>query len=167
MPGFEEPLQYSYTGFRYLLGYGQDYYGIWDRQAPTVPVKKFPRTDEGWSQAWREYAALEPNGAPVTGQAGWGDTGAQQYYQQYGQPGAGPYAQPYAGQHYPVPQAAPVSGWWWVAPILFGFIGGLIAWGVNKGRDAAKARSMLFVGLAISAVNVLLYLSSGGRFPGH
>jgi uncharacterized RDD family membrane protein YckC len=56
----EAAIQFSHSGHRYLLGYGADFFGIWDREAQDAPVKRFPRTDEGWAQAWREFAVLEP-----------------------------------------------------------------------------------------------------------
>src|SRR5438874_2445887 len=49
-------VQFSHTGQRYLLGFGSDFFGIWDRAAPGPPVERFPRTDAGWSQAWTRYA---------------------------------------------------------------------------------------------------------------
>jgi hypothetical protein len=54
-------LQYTHTGTRYLLGYGQTFFGIWDRQNPTAPVERFPRSDDGWGQAWRRYTQIENN----------------------------------------------------------------------------------------------------------
>jgi hypothetical protein len=54
-------LQYTHTGTRYLLGYGQSFFGIWDRQNPAQPVERFPRSDEGWAQAWRRYTQIETN----------------------------------------------------------------------------------------------------------
>ena len=58
-------LQYTHTGTRYLLGYGQSFFGIWDRQNPTQPVERFPRTDDGWGQAWRRYTQIETNYSEV------------------------------------------------------------------------------------------------------
>jgi hypothetical protein len=52
---------YTHSGTRYLLGYGDDFFGIWDRQNPADPVERFPRTDDGWAQAWRRYTAIERN----------------------------------------------------------------------------------------------------------
>jgi hypothetical protein len=54
-------LQYTHTGTRYLLGYGQTFFGIWDRQNPSAPVERFPRSDDGWGQAWRRYTQIENN----------------------------------------------------------------------------------------------------------
>lgn len=58
-------VRYSHTGYRYVLGYGADFFGVWDRQAPAVPTERFPRTDDGWRQAWIRFAALEPNAVAV------------------------------------------------------------------------------------------------------
>jgi uncharacterized RDD family membrane protein YckC len=78
-------LQFSHSGGRYLLGFGLDFFGIWDRQEPGHPVERFPRTDEGWRAAWIRYTAIEPRwaevavpgpGAPAPiGPAGLGATG--------------------------------------------------------------------------------------------
>jgi hypothetical protein len=59
-------LQYTHTGTRYLLGYGQTFFGIWDRQNPASPVERFPRSDEGWGQAWRRYTQIENNFTEVS-----------------------------------------------------------------------------------------------------
>jgi hypothetical protein len=64
-------VHYSHSGYRYVLGYGADFFGIWDRQNPSVPAERFPRTDDGWRQAWMRFASLEPNNVAV------GDTGGQ------------------------------------------------------------------------------------------
>lgn len=59
-------VQYTHSGSRYLLGYGKDFFGIWDRQSPETPVERFPRSDEGWSAAWHRYTAIETNYAEVS-----------------------------------------------------------------------------------------------------
>jgi hypothetical protein len=75
-------VRYTHSGYRYVLGYAADDFGIWDRQSPAAPVERFPRTDDGWRQAWLRFAALEPNhvavpqggsAAPATG-SGWAAT---------------------------------------------------------------------------------------------
>lgn len=63
-------VRYTHSGYRYVLGYGADFFGIWDRQAPTMPTERFARTDEGWRQAWTRFAALEPNHVAVPQGAG-------------------------------------------------------------------------------------------------
>lgn len=59
--------EFSHTGERFVLGYLPDAYAIWDRMAPGPPIKRYPRTPEGWADAWREYSAWEPRNAPVGG----------------------------------------------------------------------------------------------------
>ena len=65
----EGALRFSHSGTRYILGYGQDVFGIWDREAPGGPVLRFPRTDEGWTMAWNRFTAWEPRAieVPLTG----------------------------------------------------------------------------------------------------
>ena len=64
-PAGAPSVQYTHSGFRYVLGYAADSFGIWDRQAPGGPVETFPRTDEGWRSAWIRFVGLEPNHQPV------------------------------------------------------------------------------------------------------
>ena len=64
--GAAEPsVRYTHSGFRYVLGYGADSFGIWDRQSSGGPMESFPRTDEGWRSAWIRFVGLEPNHVPV------------------------------------------------------------------------------------------------------
>jgi hypothetical protein len=58
-------VRYTHSGFRYVLGYGADTFGIWDRQTSGGPMETFPRTDEGWRSAWIRFVGLEPNHVPV------------------------------------------------------------------------------------------------------
>jgi hypothetical protein len=58
-------VQYTHSGFRYVLGYAAESFGIWDRQSPGGPVETFPRTDDGWRSAWIRFVGLEPNHVPV------------------------------------------------------------------------------------------------------
>jgi hypothetical protein len=53
--------EFTHTGSRYLLGYGGDFFGIWDRNAPQQPIERFPRNDQGWATAWARYASIETN----------------------------------------------------------------------------------------------------------
>lgn len=64
--GGDAVVKYTHSGSRYLLGYGESFFGIWDRQNPAVPVERFPRTDDGWGEAWRRYTQIESNFAEVT-----------------------------------------------------------------------------------------------------
>lgn len=64
-PSSREPLAFSHEGRRFLLGWGEDFFGIWDREHPEAPVATFPRTDDGWAQAWRAFVAWEPSPVEV------------------------------------------------------------------------------------------------------
>ena len=61
----DEALQFTHSGSRYLLGYGRDFFGIWDRQGGRGPVSRYPRTDDGWRAAWLSFSAWEPQSAEV------------------------------------------------------------------------------------------------------
>lgn len=63
-------VRYTHSGYRHVLGYGADFFGIWDRQRPEAPSERFPRTDDGWRQAWTRFAGLEPHHVAVTEAAG-------------------------------------------------------------------------------------------------
>ena len=67
----EGALRFTHSGYRYILGYGTGFFGIWDRQQPGGPVLTFPRTDDGWNEAWNRYVAWEPRSVevPQTGTA--------------------------------------------------------------------------------------------------
>ncbi|HSJ50815.1 MAG TPA: zinc ribbon domain-containing protein [Actinomycetota bacterium] len=122
--GRDLPLQYTHSGRRLLLGYAADFFGIWDRERPDVPVSRFPRTNEGWRAAWLEFAEREPDNVEVS----------------LVSPTAAASAAP----------SGRVSGAWWLLPILMGWLGGLIAFLVTKDVDPARARAMLITGIAIS-----------------
>jgi hypothetical protein len=134
-------LQFSHSGSRYLLGYGTGFFGIWDRASPGEPARSFPRTDEGWRDAWLEYVRIEPQHVAV------GMSGGRTYGGQ-------------TGAHEP----SPVSPLWWVLPILFSALGGLIAWLATRQRNPRTARNMLLTGIAISVAGLLLY-AAGLRAP--
>lgn len=55
----EQKAEFTHSGERYLLGYTDDFFGIWDRQSPAAPMERFARSDDGWQQAWERYAAVE------------------------------------------------------------------------------------------------------------
>jgi uncharacterized protein DUF4328 len=58
-PVGEGAVSYSHSGERFVLGWGADFFGIWDRQESGGPIVQFPRTDVGWEQAWREFVGRE------------------------------------------------------------------------------------------------------------
>jgi heme/copper-type cytochrome/quinol oxidase subunit 2 len=61
-----EALRFSHSGEQFVLGYGTDFFGIWDRTQPGGPVVRFPRTNGGWEEAWREFVSRERRFVPVT-----------------------------------------------------------------------------------------------------
>jgi hypothetical protein len=62
------------------------------------------------------------------------------------------------------PAVQHVSGAWWllvILPFLFGgwsWIGGLIAWAVNKNKDPKKSKSMLIWGIVLSVVALIFWV---------
>jgi len=54
-------------GSAYGVGADTDHYGVWDLRAGGDPVARFPRTDEGWLEAWARFEELEAR----FGTAGW------------------------------------------------------------------------------------------------
>ena len=61
----------------------------------------------------------------------------------------------------PPARSGAVNPLWWLSPILFGLLGGLVAWLVNRDRDPRTARTMLIVGASITVVLTLLYYIGG------
>jgi hypothetical protein len=61
----EGAMSFSHSGERYILGYGPDFFGIWDRTSPGGPVERFPRSNEGWNTAWNRFTAWEPRSVEV------------------------------------------------------------------------------------------------------
>jgi hypothetical protein len=53
-----------------------------------------------------------------------------------------------------------VSGAWWLLPIFMGWLGGLIAWLVNKDIDPQRARQMLITGIGVSVLLVILIFAA-------
>jgi hypothetical protein len=58
-PSPNATITFSHEGPRFLLGYTPQYYGIWDKQVPGPPAQRFPRTDQGWQQAWEAFIRRE------------------------------------------------------------------------------------------------------------
>jgi hypothetical protein len=145
-PGSDEALQYTHSGGRYLLGYGDGYFGIWERTRSGGPVERFPRTFEGWQRAWHRYVTLEPTHA---------DVGL----------GTAPIPAPAAPSMATAPVSArprpavgrPTHPAWWLLPILMGWMGGLIAWLLLRDHDAVRARAMLVTGIVATVVWVVIY----------
>jgi uncharacterized membrane protein len=60
------------------------------------------------------------------------------------------------------PMIEPVPAWWWLFPILFSILGGLICFYMWKDRNLPAARNMLTLGVVMLVVNIVVYLFSPG-----
>ena len=160
-PPVEDALQYTHSGQRYLLGYGEAIFGIWDREHPGGPVERFPRTAGGWQVAWSRYSSLEPH--PV--EVGLGPPGVVMTTPTGGAPVGSPTQGGLAPRDRAPTRTGRVHPLWWLAPILAGWLGGLIAWLVNRDLDARVARHMLVTGIVISVVSAVLILGALGNSP--
>jgi uncharacterized RDD family membrane protein YckC len=154
------PLQFSHSGTRYLLGYGRDFFGIWDRQAPETPTERFPRTDDGWRDAWLRYTALEPT---------WVEVGLQGP--------AGPPASPPPGWARPPEVALPTlaSPWRRLAArfvdglILAGIITALVATGVvhfDFSSVDAIPRAFFVMAIVVGGIYETGFIAVRGQTPG-
>jgi len=54
-----------------------------------------------------------------------------------------------------------VSHFWYLVPILFGWLGGVIGFFAVRGRDENKARNLFLVGLAVTILAVAIPISLG------
>jgi hypothetical protein len=50
------------------------------------------------------------------------------------------------------------SAWWFLLPILFNVIGGVIAYFVIKEDDPKRAKSCLWLGIILTAIGIGLFL---------
>ena len=57
------------------------------------------------------------------------------------------------------------SSWWYILPILFGIIGGIIAYFAIRKDDREKAKKCMYLGLILLAVGILLETSLAGFAP--
>jgi hypothetical protein len=44
----------------------------------------------------------------------------------------------------------------WILPVLFGVLGGLMAWGLTRGSDGKKAKNMLVIGIVMTVAWILV-----------
>jgi len=52
-----------------------------------------------------------------------------------------------------------VSATWYLVPLFFGILGGIIAWAVTKDKDPKRARNLLIFGLVWTLVPVIIALA--------
>ena len=58
------------------------------------------------------------------------------------------------------------SNAWFLLPIFFGIIGGLIAFFVIRQDDPAKAKNCLYLGIALMVVGIIMNLILAATIPG-
>lgn len=51
------------------------------------------------------------------------------------------------------------SNWWYILPVLFTIVGGVIAFFALRDDDAAKAKNCLYVGFAMVAIDVAIVIA--------
>jgi uncharacterized membrane protein len=51
------------------------------------------------------------------------------------------------------------SRWWYLVPIFFGLIGGIIAYFAIRRDDPQKAKKCLWVGIILTGVNIVVNIS--------
>lgn len=49
----------THRGHVFGLGYGPDFYAVWDLRVAGDPVARFERTPIGWEAAWRKFQELD------------------------------------------------------------------------------------------------------------
>ena len=54
------------------------------------------------------------------------------------------------------------SNWWYLLPIFFGIIGGIIAYFAIRKDDREKAKKCIYLGLILLAVGILLEIFLAG-----
>jgi hypothetical protein len=64
----------------------------------------------------------------------------------------------------PTPQKTSVA--WWLLPLFFSWVGGIIAWAIVRENDKTKARNLLIFGIIMSVIWLLItiVISLAGYF---
>ncbi|MFL5798364.1 MAG: zinc ribbon domain-containing protein [Actinomycetota bacterium] len=62
-PSPSPALKFSHEGPRYILGYTDTYFGIWDKASPGSPVARYARSEQGWQEAWNAIVGYEMRAA--------------------------------------------------------------------------------------------------------
>ena len=58
------------------------------------------------------------------------------------------------------------SNAWFLLPIFFGMIGGIIAFFILRGDDPRKARNCLYVGIVFMIIGIILNIMIAATVPG-
>jgi len=56
------------------------------------------------------------------------------------------------------------SNWWYLVPILFGIIGGIIGYFALRRDDLQKAKKCLYIGLILTAINIIMNIIFAATF---
>lgn len=57
------------------------------------------------------------------------------------------------------------SNWWYLLPIFFSLVGGVIAYFAIKNDDPKKARNCLVIGIILTAIGVVLTIITAAFVP--
>ena len=57
------------------------------------------------------------------------------------------------------------SNWWYLLPIFFGIIGGIIAYFAIRKDDREKAKKCMYLGLILLAVGIIVEIAIAGVVP--
>ncbi len=60
----------------------------------------------------------------------------------------------------------PRSNAWFLLPVFFGVIGGIIAFFILRHDDPRKAKNCLYLGLALMAIGIILNIFLAASIPG-
>lgn len=58
------------------------------------------------------------------------------------------------------------SNWWYLLPIFFSLVGGVIVYFAIKNDDPKKARNCLAIGIILTAIGVVLTIITATVVPG-
>jgi len=53
------------------------------------------------------------------------------------------------------------SNWWFLLPIFFGLIGGIIAYFILRHDDPKKAKNCLYLGIVLAVIGIVINLIFG------
>ena len=57
------------------------------------------------------------------------------------------------------------SNWWYIVPILFSLIGGIIAYFAIRRDDSKKAKNCLYLGLILTGIGIVINVFLAGFEP--
>ena len=57
------------------------------------------------------------------------------------------------------------SNLWFLLPVFFGLIGGIIAYFILRNTDSKKAKNCLYLGIALAIIGIILNITLASSFP--